>query len=362
MGIDWEANWQMAQEALSQLDESYKREKASRDALLSGHRNFNRVLRAMSLGQSLNSVLRELVEVIEAVQEGRIGSILLLHKESQTLHCAASSSLPGFYNDAIEGLKIGPNVGSCGAAAYHAEKVIAADLSTHPNWKPFRSLAAEAGLAACWSVPILAQDSSVLGTFAIYGEKIGNPSDWELEILDTAARIASVALEKEKLEQRLHYAARYDYLTQIMNRHTAIPQLKKMLSISRRHDVKLGILFADLDNFKSLNDRCGHQAGDLVLKKVAGIMQSILRESDILARYGGDEFVMGIFLKEIEGLNVVKSRIESLFEKAFRDEIKDHNLGISIGCVIAESESETSVEALLEEADRKMYGSKKKNR
>jgi diguanylate cyclase (GGDEF)-like protein/PAS domain S-box-containing protein len=116
----------------------------------------------------------------------------------------------------------------------------------------------------------------------------------ELERLNASLRAISDGLE-EKVRQRtaqLAYQAQHDYLTGLPNRVLFEERLERAVASAHRYGRKLAVLFLDLDGFKLVNDTWGHDAGDLVLKQVAGRLPAGLRNSDTLARFGGDEFVV----------------------------------------------------------------------
>ncbi|MHC4142668.1 MAG: GAF domain-containing protein, partial [Planctomycetota bacterium] len=145
-----------------------------------------------------------------------LGSILLLDEEKERLRRhGAAPSLPDFYNEAVDGLEIGPGVGSCGTAAYTGGRVIVEDVMTHPHWAPFREVAQRAGLRACWSEPIVSSTNEVLGTFAMYYSEPRGPDQADLDIIRSAASLAGIAIEHtraqaeiEATHQRLRVADR----------------------------------------------------------------------------------------------------------------------------------------------------------
>ncbi|MFI7002533.1 GAF domain-containing protein [Nocardia sp. NPDC050175] len=128
-------------------------------------------------------------------------SVLLADRDGRHLRHGAAPSLPDFYNQAIDGIATGEGVGSCGTAAHRREPVIVTDIGTDPFWDDFRELAGRAGLAACWSTPILARDGSLLGTFAMYHRSPRVPQDSDLALARVFADTASLAIERHHIEQ-----------------------------------------------------------------------------------------------------------------------------------------------------------------
>ncbi|MFF5219261.1 GAF domain-containing protein [Micromonospora sp. NPDC000442] len=128
-------------------------------------------------------------------------SVLLADPDGRHLRHGAAPSLPDFYNQAIDGIATGEGVGSCGTAAHRRESVIVTDIAADPFWTDFRDLAGRAGLAACWSTPILARDGSLLGTFAMYHRTPRVPQDTDLALARVFADTAALAIERHHIEQ-----------------------------------------------------------------------------------------------------------------------------------------------------------------
>jgi signal transduction histidine kinase len=127
-------------------------------------------------------------------------SILLLDTDGTTLRHGAAPSLPAHYCEAIDGLRIGPGVGSCGTAAFTRELTIVDDIATHEYWAAFRDLALPCGLHACWSTPIMAAASGeCLGTFAMYYDEPRAPEPRDLTLIGTASVLAGALIEREQL-------------------------------------------------------------------------------------------------------------------------------------------------------------------
>ncbi|ROP41753.1 GAF domain-containing protein [Saccharothrix texasensis] len=150
----------------------------------------------------LTEVLDGMARCIEdlAPQEVLV-SVLLADPDGLHLRHGAAPSLPDFYNEAIDGIATGEGVGSCGTAAHRRESVVVTDIATDPFWDDFRDLADRAGLAACWSTPILARDGSLLGTFAMYHRAPRAPQDSDLALARVFAGTAALAIERHHTEQ-----------------------------------------------------------------------------------------------------------------------------------------------------------------
>lgn len=170
----------------------------------------NGVMEALTQGASLPRVLDKLVRELESESSSKAISIQLLDREGRRLLTGAAPSLPDFYSSAIHGLEIGPNVGSCGAAAWLKERVVVEEIQTHPNWIPYRDLAVRAGLASCWSEPIFGESGSLLGTFAIYGSRVGLPFSSDIQTIEFGVRLAALAIERKMADEE-----RRQYLLQV---------------------------------------------------------------------------------------------------------------------------------------------------
>src|SRR4029077_5806869 len=138
--------------------------------------------------------------------EGMLCSIFLLDEDGVHLRYGVAADLPQAYRAATDGVCIGPNVGSCGAAAYLGKPVFVSDIVSHPNWANFRSVVLQSGLRAAWSTPILSQDGKVLGTFCMYYREVRHPGTDDIQLIDYASRIAAIAIERERSRAALTLA------------------------------------------------------------------------------------------------------------------------------------------------------------
>src|SRR5262249_12656927 len=155
-------------------------------------------------GEPLPRVLTVLCRIIEELSGGEmLASVLLLDADGVHLRRGAAPSLPDSYIRAVDGIAIGPSVGSCGTAAYRREPVCVSDIATDPLWAPYAELALSHGLRACWSSPILSSHAEVLGTFAMYYQQPRHPNPRDLRAVDIVTRTVAIAIEQGRAEQAL---------------------------------------------------------------------------------------------------------------------------------------------------------------
>ncbi|NNF29549.1 MAG: response regulator [Gemmatimonadetes bacterium] len=160
-------------------------------------------LEQVTTGGRLDDTLSDLCCAVERYTPAdTVASVLLLNGRAGTLHHIGQSGLPRDYIEAIDGVSIGPNVGSCGTAAFLNEEVVVTDIEQDPRWVGFKDLARVHGLRACWSTPIPASDGSVLGTFAFYCEETRGPTRHESRIASIASRTAAIAIERSRERKR----------------------------------------------------------------------------------------------------------------------------------------------------------------
>ena len=150
------------------------------------------VMEQLATGARIGEVLEGIVVALEELIPGSRCSVLLLDDDGVLRHGAAPT-LPSAYSDAIDGLEPGPLAGSCGTAVHLGRQVVAADVSSDPRWEPFRELAVEHDIGACWSSPIRSQ-SRIVGTFAVYDRRPHEPDERERELVRRFTHLASIAV------------------------------------------------------------------------------------------------------------------------------------------------------------------------
>lgn len=166
-----------------------------------------RVLELIAQGASLKTVLDALTKAIERLAPQCFCTILLVDDDGRRLVEGSGGSLPADYMRAVNGLEIGPNVGACGTAAFRNETTIVEDVANDSRFASAREFVLSFGLRACWSVPIRDSNKKVLGTFAMYHQRVARPREHEVKLVEAGAHLAGNAIERLRFEQNLRDSA-----------------------------------------------------------------------------------------------------------------------------------------------------------
>ena len=194
------------------------------------HQRYAALLEQIAADAPLADTLDALARYVEDELPGALASLLMLDADGLHLRAAAGPRLPAAYTAAIDGLAIGPSVGSCGTAAYERVPVMVDDIEVDPRWEAFRDLARTHGLRACWSTPILSrrrrEATPVLGTFAVYYRTPQAPDAHARAVLARAEFVACIAIEADRAvtelrEREAEFRAFVDHATDAFFVHVA---------------------------------------------------------------------------------------------------------------------------------------------
>src|ERR1700756_2415068 len=163
-----------------------------------------KILELITGQNSLTAILEALCRLVEELYSESLCAILFLDIDGERFGKGVAPHFPPGFIESIDGLKIGPCVGSCGTAAYRKETVIVSDINTDPLWAGYRDFALRNGLQAGWSTPIFSATGQVLGTFAVYYREPRSPAPQQRKMIEQFARIASIAIEHARAQQALH--------------------------------------------------------------------------------------------------------------------------------------------------------------
>jgi diguanylate cyclase (GGDEF)-like protein/PAS domain S-box-containing protein len=319
-----------------------------------------KVIGALLREESLESVLALLCHEIERIAPEVIVSILSVDSEG-ILHPLASPGLPTDYSRAIEGLSIGPVAGSCGTAAFRGEPVLVTDINHDPLWADYKHLAQKSGLQACWSLPVRNGCGRIAATFALYFREARGPDPLHAHLVKAGTHLCMLALEREEARQSIRKMAFYDGLTGLPNRSFLLAQAQRSLLEMAREQAELAVLFIDLDRFKQINDALGHASGDELLRVMAQRLRSVLRESDLVGRLSGDEFVLVLTRMDSTQVTTFLERLMALLNRPSTIAGTSVVVSASVGISLFPADGQ-DMESLLHRADIAMYQAKRTER
>jgi PAS domain S-box-containing protein len=163
----------------------------------------NRLLEMIARAAPLHDILTRLMLLIESQTDGVLCTAMLLSADGRHVQVAAGPNMPPAYLAAIDNMPIGLAAGSCGTAIHRKETVVVADILNDPLWIEYKALAAQYGLRACWSMPIMLDKDTVLGSFAMYYREVRSPTDEDRSLIGAATYIAGIAIVRTRREEEL---------------------------------------------------------------------------------------------------------------------------------------------------------------
>ncbi len=318
------------------------------------------VIESIARGQPLEMVLSHVTSLLEHQVAGSRCAVLL--RKGEQLVPVAAPRLPAAFRQSLHKLSIEGAAGAQAGAFFEGRHIAVSDIASRPGWEGVRQAAVEHGLRAALSSPIFCSEGRVAGMIALYTPEVIEPQPAQLDLLRLASRLASVCIEQSELNSQLAYRARHDVLTGLLNRQSFAERLKHALAQAGRHKRLLGILSLDLDRFKVVNDTLGHAAGDDVIRQLAGRLAVSLRETDVVARWGGDEFVIGLLDIHGQGdAEYVAAKLLAAIRQPFSAAGRQVSVGVSIGMSVFPRDG-ADLSTLIRRADIAMYRAKKGGR
>lgn len=213
-------------------------------------------------------------------------------------------------------------------------------------------------LKSCWSVPIAVADSRVMGTLALYFTDHRKPGQKNADTITRMTHLIAIAILRKQTEEQLSYQASHDDLTGLVNRREFERRIERLLITTKRDGGEHALCFIDLDQFKVVNDTCGHTAGDELLRQLAAIIDQKVRKRDTLARLGGDEFaVLMEHCTPGDARRLAHTLQSTIRDYQFIWGSHTFRIGVSIG-LVAITDATSGITELLKQADAACYMAK----
>lgn len=325
---------------------------AKRDEDLT-HDLLHRLLALSTGGLQMNDMLdQSLALILEApfVALEPKGAIFLVDETSGQLHLSVQRGLP----EALQRTCTLVAFGQCMCGLTAATKALQFSSGIdHRHSTQYDGMAPHGH----YSVPIVCGENLV-GVLTLYVAAGQRSTPEEAKFLTAVAVSLGSNIERRRLQEQLEVLATTDALTGLWNRARFDEDMSRQISLSRRHGAPLAVIMLDIDHFKEVNDTYGHQAGDRTLQSLGGVLLGCVRKTDLVARWGGEEFIIALPVTDLAGAQVLAERVR-LAVAAHRF---PHVAPITVSLGVTSLGPREEIGSLIERVDTALYDAKTQGR
>jgi diguanylate cyclase (GGDEF)-like protein len=316
--------------------------------------------RAIISSLELKTVLNIIMEKIRELVQSEAWSLLLVDEKTGELHCSVAV---GEHADHLRQFNVKFGEGVAGWVAREGKPVVIHDVNEDPRF--FNEMETDLGFKtrSILCAPLETR-GKVLGVLEVINKKgEGGFTDRDLNLTTRLAGFAAVAIENARLYHQAKLLTMTDELTHLYNSRFFNQFLDSEVKRCQRYDSNVSLIFLDLDHFKNINDHYGHLIGSKLLQEAADVLRAGLRDVDVVARYGGDEFLVILPETKIEEASRVANRMRSDFDDNIFLSEDGVNVRVTASFGVSSfPEFSSSKEELIRMADKAMYRVKNANR
>jgi diguanylate cyclase (GGDEF)-like protein/PAS domain S-box-containing protein len=307
------------------------------------------ILEALADDMPVLEVIDALCRRVEVIAPDIVTSVI--HVDAgQRVQPLGAPSFPRAFLESLEGVELPPDLST---PTSRSSGMAAMDIATDPWWAPIKVFPLAAGLRTCWSTPIKAKDSRVIGILGFFYRDLRAPTRWHQTILDACVHLCALAIERHEARLEIAQLVYFDALTGLPNRERLRQTMSQLIEVHPAAD-RLAVMYIDLDNFKEVNDSMGHLTGDKLLVSVTQRLQSQLRPGDTMSRQGGDEFIVLLPECDADGAATIAGRMLESLKLPIQLGSRQVQVLVSIGISLYPDNAVGS-EMLLKHADAAMY-------
>lgn len=310
------------------------------------------ISKTLSLSLQLDELFEMTMRLIHESLRVNEHCLMLFDQEKKELIVHASY---GMDEKLINQITFKPGEGLPGKVAESGKPILINDISKEPDYYFYKGQKKITG--SFLSVPLKIGGNNIIGVLSFRKPKKNAFSERDVELFSSVAEHVAIAVENAQLYQRTRELTNKDPLTSLYNRRYFFERFEKEVERAYRYRRILSIMMVDLDHFKDFNDKNGHLKGDDVLRETATILLAQIRTSDILARFGGDEFIILLPETDKESALVVAEKLRSSVEqRSFGGEenVPGGKLTISLGLGTYPQDSTDALQ-LINFADKALY-------
>lgn len=304
---------------------------------------------SLDLNRVLNNALDKALETTRA----QMGALYLIDDERKYLSLTAHRGYPSEFLEETTRIELSSGNGLIEKVAISGKPAIIGDTSEHPDVGKTTLLEARS-----LAVIPLRSGGRVLGVLELVSRKRHNFPPEEAALLSAIGDQIGIAVDNARLFEETRRFSVTDALTGVYNRHYLNQMFEREIKRAKRQNTKLSVLMADIDDLKYYNDRFGHLVGDEILKEIAWILAKTVRETDVVTRYGGDEFLILMPDTDEPEAHVALSRIDKALEEWNRSGgFEGTTVNLSMGVKTADR---ANLDGIIKAADEEMYRRKRR--
>lgn len=308
---------------------------------------FSSIGKSIVAENSIRGVLDRVMEQVGAFFGPLNWSALLVDAKHDELVFAV---ITGKGSEVLRGQRVPLDEGIAGWVARHGKPAIVDMAKVDPRFSERFDAISGFRTESIVAVPLLA-GGKVFGVIELLNRLDGSCfSAFDMRVLSTIADFAAIAIEKAYYLAEAKRLSEIDPLTGILNRRGLGRVIECEVARLRRYPGSLSVVSGDIDGFKVINDRNGHQAGDEVLKSVADTLRAAIRQADAVARSGGDEFIVVMPQTGPEDAEIARARLQSALDRAGREFRIPYSVTLGM-----HSSSQADFDELFRESDRDLY-------
>jgi diguanylate cyclase (GGDEF)-like protein len=370
LGLDfhlasWRAGDPPAAEVLAEIQSAVSKSQPSSSNVRAPHAAAKRLAILTDVVKTANSILepRKVIELIMAKIQQLIPceawSMLMVDEEKQEL--VFELALGGKGKE-VSAFRVKMGEGIAGWVAQTGQPVIVNDVKRDPRFAQRFDSETRFQTRSMLCAPLISRGRTI-GVVQVINRLHGNFSRADQQLLLTLVEPCAIAIENAILFQKAEQLTITDDLTKLFNSRYMNLYISREIKRCKRHGIPISVIFLDLDGFKSINDQFGHLAGSTTLTEVGQILTQCVRESDILARYGGDEFVAVLPETPASGAIVIGERIRKAIEEHVFLAAQGLMARISASIGISSyPDHALTPEGLIQKADQAMYRVKERDK
>ncbi len=234
------------------------------------------------------------------------------------------------------------------------KEVVLSQISDSSKYVTTEQTAAAGGMMQSIVYIPLMIEQNIVGCITVQREQEGSFNELQLNMMQTIASYTAIAVDNALTHQELKQASNTDYLTKLRNRRAFVEKAEYQLNVIERGKHDLCFAITDIDNFKQFNDTYGHDCGDYVLKEIAKTFISLIRKQDIVARWGGEEFVFMLPNTNLENAQFLLDKVRATIA-AQHFSYQGHEFKISLTFGVTQAKPEAGLTKLMNTADEALY-------